>query len=455
MKFFDLFKKKTTVRSQDSFISPSGAGSDLDRGVGYQPGGSLLQNWCQQYGANKFAFFYKLYRENWEAKKIVNIPAQDMTREGWRYESPEVSPENLALINAYETKLNIERVIFDALLFERLYGGAVVLIITQELSDDPSEPLNVENISRGALLGLKAVPRPLVFPEFTDIYNLYQEEIEFYTIINTRIHQSRLLIFDGGGYKALGVDQFDFENRYNDNFGDSVLESLFNDIINAAGGRQAAFHLMNLLSIPIFQQTMQGNQAVQANKVKELERIQSEMSIYRGVILEEGFKLENYTSKLSDMPKYIETQLQVLSAASDIPAPRFLGQAPGGLNATGKGDLVNYYDGIKSQQVFKLKPQLEKLKPILIQAALGNSSDNVDIVFNPLMQITEEAQVESKGKYWEMIREINEAGFVNAEWMKNECKERGIFLNELPEQARPSSQLGKKQTKRSVGPDSV
>lgn len=442
MKLLNFFKRKRPARSQDSFISPSGAGSDLDRGRGYEPSGSLLKNWCHQYGANKFAFFYKLYRENWEAKKIVNIPAQDMTREGWRYESTKVSPEDLALLNTYETKLNIERVIFDALLFERLYGGAVVLIITQELSADPAEPLNVENISSGALLGLKAVPRPLVFPEFTNIYNIYQEEIEYYTIIDTRIHQSRLLIFDGGGYKALGVDQFDFENRYNDNFGDSILEPLYNDVINAAGGRQAAFHLMNLLSIPIFHQTGATNRPVTANRVKELERIQSEMSIYRGVILEEGFDLKNYTSKLSDMPKYIETQLQVLSAASDIPAPRFLGQAPGGLNATGKGDLVNYYDGIKSQQVFKLKPQLEKLKPILIQAALGGSRDDVDIVFNPLMQITEEAQVEARLKNWSIIKEANEAGMVNKDWISKECNERGIFLNELPELGRPSGQSG-------------
>lgn len=411
-------------------LSPSGAGSDLDRGRGYIPSGSYLQGWCQQYGSNKFSFFYKLYRENWEAQKIVNIPPADMTREGWGYESTSVSPEALKLINAYENKINANRVINDALVFERLFGGSAVLIITQETESDPSVPLNVNNIGRNDLLGLKAIPRHLVIPEQIDPYNLSQEEAEYYIIIGTRVHSSRLLIFDGGGYKGFGLDQYDSEDRNIDNFGDSILESLYNDIINATGGRQAGFHLLNLLSIPIFQQNE--NSLTKANKIKELEDIQDQMSIFRGIILEEGVELKNYSTRFSDIPKYIETQLQVLSAASDIPAPRFLGQAPGGLNATGKGDLVNYYDHIKSQQVLRLKPRLDKLKPVLIRAALGVLPAGVEIVFNPLMQLSEDAQTEARFKNWSMIKEANEAGLGDKEWVSKECNEREIFLNTIP-----------------------
>jgi len=40
--------------------------------------------------------------------------------------------------------------------------------------------------------------------------------------------------------------------------------------------------------------------------------------------------------------------MQLASGAADIPMTRLLGQSPAGMNATGDGDMRNYYDRIEA-----------------------------------------------------------------------------------------------------------
>src|SRR6185312_12636580 len=88
---------------------------------------------------------------------------------------------------------------------------------------------------------------------------------------------------------------------------------------------------------------------------------------------------------------------QVLSAASDIPATRFLGQSPGGLNATGDSDLENYYGRLEGEQEQTLKPQLMQLLEVQGRSDIdrGFRAADCDINFPPLWSLSglEAAQV--------------------------------------------------------------
>jgi phage-related protein (TIGR01555 family) len=121
--------------------------------------------------------------------------------------------------------------------------------------------------------------------------------------------------------------------------------------------------------------------------------------------------------------------LQTLSAGGDIPAPRFLGQAPGGLNATGKGDLVNYYDGLHSKQVIHILPQLNKLLPVLTISALGEQVP-VEIKFRPLLQLSEDQRADLRTKDLTNILNTVTAGIGDDRWAVKESLDREVFLND-------------------------
>lgn len=438
--------RKKTVRVQDSFSSPSGAGSRADRGRGYEPmgmrAGSEHVRGSYYYGLNNDGFFYRLWRDYWEAAKIVDIPPYDMTREGWSYEGQDVSPDDIKKIEEEANRIKLLPTVRKALHYERLYGGSVILLGTKEARVEDkrnaaSKPLLLQGLETGDLAFIRALPRYLVTPTSieTDPLSERFQMPKRYMIFSHEVHRSRLLVFDGGGdpgeYLQMGHGGYSYLGR-RDGFGFSVLQKLFNDIIRSDGSRQAAFHLMHLLSILLFKK--EGGKGLKINKtgaerINELEDILDSISIYKGAILDSLDDIDTRTTSTQGVSTLLEQFLQVLSAASDIPAPRFLGQAPGGLNATGKGDLVNYYDGIKSQQTDRLKPQLDKLLPLLSLSAMGEILP-IEIKFKPLYQLTESEQADLRTKDFTNITNALTMGLGDDRWAAQESVEREIFLND-------------------------
>lgn len=69
--------------------------------------------------------------------------------------------------------------------------------------------------------------------------------------------------------------------------------------------------------------------------------------------------------------------LQIVSGATDIPATRLLGQAPGGTNATGENDLHNYYDRLQAMQTVEMTPAMARLDECIIRSALGSRDPDI------------------------------------------------------------------------------
>ena len=437
---FNLFKKTNPpakVPAGENLTSDSAPVGSGFEGDGRRSSGFPFVTGNMYFGPLKYACYYVLWRFYWEANKAVNIRPKDMVREGWQFRGADVSNDALEAIEKYEVEINLREEIYDALIYERLYGGGVVLLGTRELNTDASQPLLIDNIGRDDLRFVRAFSRCEVSGiniEVNPLSQNYNRPKTFF-INGQEVHRSRLLIFDGGGEKVSYGMSF-FTNLYEemDGFGYSVLEPIFDDIIRANGSRHAAYHLVNMLSIPMFRRRLkEGGVAYSEREIQireSLKEIMAQMSNYNGIILDSKYELEQYQSNVQRLPELIKQQLEVVAAGTDIPAPRFLGQAPGGLNATGKGDLTNYYNSIASDQIIRLKPRLEKIKPILMRSAgLSVDPDAVNIEFNPLMQMSEKEQAEIRDVDIKNIAVAIDKGIGGSEWGGAEAVEREVFLN--------------------------
>ena len=85
-----------------------------------------------------FSSLDNCYASNWIARKIVDIPAEDMTRE-WR----RIKCDGAEEIQALEQQLLLPNVVQEGVTWGRLYGGGGVLMITDQ---DLTKPLNVGRI---------------------------------------------------------------------------------------------------------------------------------------------------------------------------------------------------------------------------------------------------------------------------------------------------------------------
>lgn len=392
-------KRRTSIAQDGIAVNPAGMGTPSDRGAYQEPmvsGFDYGNDIRLRYG-NIERFYYALYESNWEAGKIIDIPPADMTREGWEYKAPDLSEEKSEELTAYETELGAVKEINKALRYERLYGGGLVFLGVKD-DTEPEKPLNIDSIGKDDLTFVRAMDLTMVSAvnlETNPLSPNYNRP-ELLSINGKNVHRSRFLIFDGNPLHA----PYGWLQQYRriQGFGDSVLRKLYKDINHATGTRQSAMHLIQMASINFLKRKglLDSSGTVGGQKViSELQAIMDQISIYRAALIGKDDEIGTMTASFGSVPELLMSYLQVLSAASDIPATRFLGTAPGGLNATGEGDLRNYWDKIASDQTIFLAPALNYFGKLLSQCVFGNEVEGLHVEFNPLYQPnqTEEAAV--------------------------------------------------------------
>jgi hypothetical protein len=89
------------------------------------------------------------------------------------------------------------------------------------------------------------------------------------------------------------------------------------------------------------------------------------------------------------MPDMIRIYAAAVAGAFDIPATRFLGKSPDGMNATGAGDEANYIAKIRADQDAHLRPALDQLDAVMLPSAGVAVTDEAWYDFPPLQEMSE------------------------------------------------------------------
>jgi hypothetical protein len=264
---------------------------------------------------------------------------------------------------------------------------------------------------------------------------------EIYLINGQDVHISRCLTFDG---KPL-FDPYDYAlTNFRANlagFGQSRLAPLWDDLLMATGTRQAAYQLIQVNNTIIaavsdlqdLQGTKSGQQALA--KVKD---IANQMSMYRAAVIDgEKVDITQSSASFGSVPELMMSYLQVLSAASDIPATRFLGQAPGGLNATGESDLENYYNMIDAYQRQEIEPQLRRFYDVVGYHIAPNTwkdeRNKLKFAWPPLWNEKESVVSVTKAQYLTNVMTALDAGLMGDMAAIEELNQKNIFGVKLDE----------------------
>lgn len=329
------------------------------------------------------------YRSSWLARKAVDLPPQDMTRQwrDWQAQAPQIEA-----LEAEEKRLDIRGKVRRAMTFGRLGGGALILGVP----GDPALPLNARTIGKGGLRYLHVVNRWQI--EISEIETDPDSEwfgqprrfvLPMRSGQRLALHPSRVVCFPGvpgSGLLTGGTSAEEF-------WGDSILQIIADAIQNAEMASNGFASLIDRASIDTIKipelgayvSTAEG----EARLIKRLDLLAQAASSHRARIVDALEEVDHQQVTWTGMPDIIRTYLAVVAGATDIPATRLLGKAPDGMNATGDGDLVNYYDMLAGKQAMELAPALERIDAALIPSALGNRPADVYWSFAPLWQMSE------------------------------------------------------------------
>lgn len=379
----------------------------------------------------------RLYYTDWQAKKIITIPVDDMLREGWRFDG--LSEDAQDKLEQSQNRLKVLECFKQAMRVERLIGGCVIFMGVVDGTTEAATPLNIEGVQAGGLKFLNVIPRNQIAPKAVcmDPLDEHYGRPETYMIRGKEIHRTRLIIFAGDPLLPM-PDATLTPTMYtrNDGFGVSKLLPIYDDLVRATGTRQAAYQMAQRASVFLAQMDLMDLQGTKQGEaaIAKMQEIVNQLNLFRGAVVDrqtgDGDTISTLATQFGSVPELVMSFLQVLSAASDIPATRFLGQAPGGLNATGDSDLENYYGRLASDQNLTLKPQLMQLLEVEGRSVLGTEfrSLKVDVQFPPLWSMSELEQSQIRTADTTNIIAMVTAGLLGDEPALRELAERDVLL---------------------------
>ena len=377
------------------------------------------------------------YRESWLAKRIIDMPSEDMTRAWYSLATP--LPEN-ALHDIYrlEAKHSVKQEITNAIRWSRLYGGAIAVMILRGENEELDQPLDINRLLPGCFQGLLVLDRAQgVEPSMELVSDLddpdfglpmyYTVNLELEDMSSVRIHHSRVLRFIGRELPYLETIR---ENYW----GASELEHLWDELqkrsATSANIAQLIFqaNITTLKMGNLGEHMAFGDDDMQSALMRTLANENRLRTSYGLQIMNSDDSLENHAYTFSGLAEIYESFMMDMAGAAEIPATKLFGRSPQGMNATGEADLRNYYDMISQMQERLLRPALERLLPVLAVSCWGFVPEDMEIVFEPVMTPTPAERADRADKMSDKVIRAYEAGLITLEEARADLKVLGVDM---------------------------
>ena len=372
----------------------------------------------------------EMYRRSWLAKRIIDMPSEDMTR-SWYTLPPGLPPEALDALNRLEAHHSIRREITDAIRWARLYGGSCALMVLRGQEDRLSEPLEMEAIVPGDFQGLLVRDRfsglepslemesDLDDPDFgyPRWYDFDTEELG-----RLRVHHSRILRFTGRDLPRS-------EEMARGYFGASELEHIQEEMEKRSATSRNIARLVFQANITTLKMSDFGEilalgtdrqkQRVLA-AIAEQNRLRDSFGLQ---LLSAGDTYENHPYSFAGLREVYEAFMMDMAGAAGIPATRLFGRSPEGMNATGESDLKHYYELIDQMRERHLRPALERLLPVMLLSCWGTVPESLRITFPSLMTPSPRQEAEIRAMETDTAIRALQAGLIT----RQEARERIAF----------------------------
>lgn len=333
--------------------------------------GNPIANWVELEGA---------YLDNWIARQIVNVPVDDGLRE-WR--SFKIDDESK--IQEEEKRLGLRKAYKLGRYWARLYGGAAIVMITDQ---DLEKPLDVTKIKEGSLKRFAVLDRWDIRPVNINYFDPISVDFllpEYYVVTGgqTRIHSSHLVRCDGE----------DIPRRMralNEGWGDSTLRKVFDDLKDVVASKGGIASLILEANVDTIQREGLSNDLASGKENKILERfaLAAQMkSLVHTLLLDGSETFERKSVTFAGLAQILDKFMVWISGASDIPMTRLFGvESKSGIGDSGQGSLNNYYDSVASMQEAQFRPELEIIDQVFIRSVFGEMPEGCKFEWNPLYQ---------------------------------------------------------------------
>lgn len=381
-----------------------------------------------------------LYENDGFARRIIDLPAEEMVREGFEIENIGDDDQIEAILEA----LQIETKLADALRWANLYGGALIVMLAND-GGELTDPLNVERVKEVEALRVYDRWEVSHVSKYTDPADKRFGQVQTWMISPAngypyQVHESRCVIIDGSPVPARVRER-------NDGWGASKLQHAYdqltrlnmshhwaNSLLERA---QQAVHgipdLTNILRAP-------GGEAMVRQRI---DLVDMARGINNTVVIDAQESYDLKSTGLSGVDATVDRFGMALCAVTGMPETLLFGRAPGGLSNSAKNDLENWYAKIAQQQKTILKPAVDKIVGVVLHS-IGQYTEDYKIEFEPLWVPSEKEEAETANMQARTDEIYVNMGALDGSEMRKIMNKRGYEIDEIvlmPEIDMPESEI--------------
>lgn len=423
-------KEKPVTNSVDNGLSSAIFGNPFGTQFGNQwtqqisQPDTLQTNLRYYFVTNLRQFLAQCYCEIGLVQTIVDIPVDDGLRGGLTIISKQLDEANIQLLQATMDREGDLRIVGQANKWNRLFGGAGVIVMTDQ---DSMQPLNIEAIQKDSPLEFRAVD---MWELFYDKQNteghqatIKEYDSQFYTYYSTKLHASRVM-------KMKGTEAPSFVRPRLRGWGLSVVETLIRSINQYIKATDVGFEVLDEFKLDIYKIK---------NLASSLLSPKGEDTIKRRVALANHQKNYQNAITMDSEDDYVQKQLSWaglgdamegirLQIAADMrmPLTKLFGQSAAGFNA-GEDDIEVYNSMVESQVRAKCKYEILKMLEIRCQKLFGHVPDDLEIEFKPLRVLGAEQEENVKTQKFNRLLAAKQQGELTTLEFRNACNRDNLL----------------------------
>ena len=389
-----------------------------------------------EYVSSRISLDYQkllnLYRGSWIIRNVVDVFAEDMLKD-----FPELvtqaAPGDLADFAKIVDTTNTEQKLLECLKWGRLFGGSIGVICIKGDKDLKKE-LKPEDVLPGTYRGILPLDRwSGVNPSselISDLDNPAEYGLPMYyectteTGQNFRVHHSRVLRFTGRDLPL-------YERQLQTYWGMSEVESVFEELKRLDYASSSIASLLSRAQVMVFKEPMLAQALSGVGMTNQqytdyllrLKMISDGMSSQGLLALGDNSELQPHQYSFGGVSDVLTIFMVLVAGASGYPFSKLYGRTVNGLAQSNEGDLQLYYDMVEQKRKRELRPQLNKLIPIICQSVWGGIPEDLDYKFPPVRTMSNEEQADLADKASKPILDAYNAGIYGRQTALKELKQ--------------------------------
>lgn len=284
-------------------------------------------------------------------------------------------------LEAQNRKYKVINLLSDTLRSTFINGGAFIYLDFG--GDNLEEPLNLQKINLKSFKGFRRIDPINCSPlevNTTDATRAdYMRPSKWYVLGLGIVHSSYLLRFAVNEPPLVLAPLCLY-------LGTSWIQLLKQDVANATIASQSMVNYLRKMRTTYLRTPEDYSTRASAwqfkKRLEAMSALQDSDSVYPLKVDEEVLQ---QTSSLSGFAETVTLAYQLVGAKTGIPTTKLLGDSASGLNATGEGDLKNFYDVIRTYQK-SIKDNILIMQGILAGVDTGKFCQFEDFIFTELKE---------------------------------------------------------------------